>query len=281
MKHDSHHSSVGQPDQRFVLDSPGTRRRPALSINADVAWAWGYLLAVAVAELLTTFAHPILGSLVHAATLAGLLWQLVRAGARRHNLLVALLVPPLIRLLSLSLPLAGFPRVWWYFITSVPLFAATVMAAGPGGGRRSDLALYFSWRGIPIQAAVALGGLGLGWVEYQILHPPPLAPALRPGLIWLPALILLVCTGFLEELLFRGLLQHVGVQLLGLYPGLIYVSLLFAVLHIGYHSWQDVLFVFAAGLCFAWVVARTHSLWGVTLAHGLTNVSLFLIFPFL
>jgi hypothetical protein len=42
-----------------------------------------------------------------------------------------------------------------------------------------------------------------------------------------------------------------------------------------------VLFVFIVGLAFGLIVLRTGSILGVSLAHGLTNVTLYLIFPFL
>jgi hypothetical protein len=58
------------------------------------------------------------------------------------------------------------------------------------------------------------------------------------------------------------------------------VSLIFAVLHFGYRSLLDVVFVLVVALFFSVVVSTTRSLIGVTVAHGLTNVALFLIFPF-
>jgi len=97
--------------------------------------------------------------------------------------------------------------------------------------------------------------------------------------VWLPALILLVFTGFLEEYIFRGLMQRAAGAVMARF-GLIYVSLLFAVLHIGYRSLADFAFVFCVGLGFSLVAQRTRSIWGVTLAHGLTNITLFLIYPF-
>ena len=66
----------------------------------------------------------------------------------------------------------------------------------------------------------------------------------------------------------------------GWWWGILYVSLLFAVLHIGFLSWIDVVFVFAVALFFGWVVKKTGSLSGVTLAHGITNILLYLVLPF-
>jgi hypothetical protein len=84
----------------------------------------------------------------------------------------------------------------------------------------------------------------------------------------------------LEEMIFRGLLQRSAGDALRR-MGVVYVALLFAVLHIGYQSLADFCFVLLVGLFFGWVVQRTRSLLGVTLSHGLTNITLFLIMPFL
>ena len=61
---------------------------------------------------------------------------------------------------------------------------------------------------------------------------------------------------------------------------MVYVSTLFAIMHMGVHSWLDVAFVFGVAMFFAGVVKRTGSLFGVSLAHGITNVILFLVIPF-
>ena len=243
--------------------------------------AWIYLAAITVAELLTTYTQPAIGSLAHALILLAILYQIVRRGDQINALLLGLLLAPLIRVLSLSLPLADIPLVWWYFITSVPLFAATFVAIRLAGFSWRDVGLGLNWRTLPVQVLVALSGIALGWLEYQILGSEPLASSFTLAALWWPALILIVSTGFLEELIFRGLLQQGAVQVFGLRLGLIYVSLLFAMLHIGYRSPLDILFVFLVGLYLAWVVARTKTIWGVTFAHGLTNIVLFLIMPFI
>ncbi len=61
---------------------------------------------------------------------------------------------------------------------------------------------------------------------------------------------------------------------------MLYVSGLFAILHMGFLSWLDVIFVFSVALFLSWVVKKTGSLLGVTLSHGITNIMLFLVVPF-
>jgi membrane protease YdiL (CAAX protease family) len=185
---------------------------------------------------------------------------------------------PLIRLLSLSLPLVNFPLVYWYFITSVPLFVTVVLTMRT---------LRFTWqevgvnlRALPLQLPITLVGLLFGYLEYHILQPKPLAKAFTWEQLWLPALILMFSTGFAEELIFRGVMQRAATEALDRFS-ILYVSAVFAVLHVGYKSVLDVAFVFGVALFFGYVVKKTGSILGVSLAHGLTNIVLFLVAPFL
>ncbi len=132
----------------------------------------------------------------------------------------------------------------------------------------------------PLQILIGLTGIGLGYIEYYILRPKSLVTTLRLESIWLPALILLIFTGLLEEIIFRGMLQYNAERVLGR-NALLYTSLVFTILHLGYKSMPDLAFVFIVALFFAWVVRRSGSILGVTLAHGLINITLFLIYPFI
>ena len=261
-----------------------TQLRHSYESDNPLPVALAYLALLALAELVTVFLAPQPGVfpapgrlfllLLHSA----LVWQ-----RPLHRLLLSLAFVPLIRVVSMSLPLTGFPLVSWYAITSVPLFVAAGVVMhhlklgwrglGLGAGAGGLLAL-------PLQLLIGASGLALGYVEYIILKPEPLVEAFTWQAIWLPALILLISTGYLEELIFRGLMQQAAVEQLGRRQGILYVALFFAVLHAGYLSLLDVLFVLAVGLLFGLVVQRTGSLLGVTLGHGLTNITLFLIMPF-
>ena len=95
----------------------------------------------------------------------------------------------------------------------------------------------------------------------------------------MPALILLVGTGVVEELIFRGILQYTADEVYGSWRGIVFVSVLFAVLHIGHLSVLDVVFVFFVALYFGAAVRWTRSLIGVSIAHGLTNIMLFIVLP--
>ena len=126
---------------------------------------------------------------------------------------------------------------------------------------------------------MVLTGVVFGIAEYLILMPEAMIAELAWQALWLPALMFLLCTGFVEEFMFRGVLQHSAVGAFGGW-GIVYISLIFAILHLGFLSWIDVAFVFVVALFFGWVVNKTGSLFGVTLSHGVTNAVLYLVVPF-
>ena len=214
----------------------------------------------------------------HAIVLVALVVHSALASDYRYrHLVLSLALVPLVRIISLCIPLVNIPQIWWYPIIYAPLLAAAIVVVRIVGYRAREVGLSFS--SFPVQLAVGLSGLLFGVAEYFILAPEPMVIELTWQEVWLPALIFLMCTGFVEEFIFRGVLQRTAVEVFG-WRGIIYVSLLFAVLHIGFLSWIDVAFVFFVALFFGWVVEKTGSLFGVTLAHGITNIILYLVVPF-
>ncbi|MBI3160208.1 MAG: CPBP family intramembrane metalloprotease [Chloroflexi bacterium] len=236
-----------------------------------------YLQLLAVAEGLTTLRDPFTGLVAHGITL---LLLLIHGGLtdniRDRRILLGLALAPLIRLLSLSLPLAGKPLVEWYFYIGGIVYVAFFIAARLFGfsGYRLGLTLK-NWQG---QVLIGLSGIGLGFIEYLILKPEPLVPEFYLPALIAPALVLTIFTGLLEELVFRGLIQQVALASYGRF-GVNFSALLFAILHIGYGSIPDFIFVYVVALLFGLIVLKTDSLVGVTIAHSLNNVFLLIVFP--
>jgi membrane protease YdiL (CAAX protease family) len=238
-----------------------------------------YLLLLAASELVTTFANPQIGLGLHGFLMVVLFLHASLSRVRAHQrFLFTVALAPLIRLLSLSMPLSGFQFSYWYAIIGFPLLLSAVLVLHLTGYRTTDVGL--SFRKLPLQFFIGLIGLPLGWLEYQILRPAPLIQSWDFQDVLIATLILIIFTGFLEEFIFRGLMQRASGDVLGRY-GLYWTSLLFAILHIGYRSYLDFGFVLLVGLFFALTVKRTESIWGVTFAHGLTNISLYLLVPLL
>src|SRR5665648_271714 len=261
------------PDNKISPTTPAETnnrlvRLSALFSRVSLLW-WVALINlsdIALAETFTVLVEPRVGLVMHGLILLSLMLQVALSSAETdQHFLTALALAPLIRLMSLVLPLSKFPLVTWYMMVGAPLFMAAIFAARAGRLSRADLGL--KWGNLPFQFLVSLTGIGLGYLEYRILTPEPLVAALNWEQIWLPALILLVFTGLLEEFVFRGLLQYTAMRSLG-WAGLIYSAAVFSVLHMGYKSWQDLVFVFGVALLFGWVVRRSGSILGVSIAHG-------------
>ena len=242
-----------------------------------------YVVLIAVAELLTVLTDARWGLALHIGILTALIVQAsLVLDQPYHKLLLALALAPLIRILSLSMPLQDLDLMYWYAVVGVPMMLTALVVARTLGlsWRNLGLTLGFTKRSLRIQAAVVTAGLAFGVAEYFILKPEPLIDEFSWGAFWLPALILLIGTGFNEELVFRGVMQSASSDALGK-SAILYVTVVFAVLHLGYKSAVDVAFVFAVGLMFGLVVAKTRTLLGVTLSHGITNIALYLVVPFL
>jgi len=250
-------------------------------IGSDLVVGLTYLIMISIAEAITTLVEPQLGMILHGLVLVMLLvhGSVIHRGVLRR-FLILLSISPLIRIISLSLPLQkiGLPLIYWYLVIGVLLFLAAFIASRVTDLRGSRIG--WTWGAWPQQLGIGLIGFGLGYVEYMILKPGPLAAYVTWVDVVTAALILMIFTGVLEEYIFRGLMQSATMQMMGKF-GLIYVALLFAVLHLGYHSLIDVLFVLLVGFLFGWLVWKTQSLLGVSLAHGIANISLYVIFPVL
>ncbi len=237
-----------------------------------------YLAVIGIAEVVTTFYQPILGIACHSVILVAMLIDSALVDRYFYGRLVlALSLIPLIRIISLSMPLADIPQIWWYPIIYLPLLAAAIVVMRILDYKPMDIGIRFGF--IPFQLMIGLVGVGLGILEYIILIPEPLITELTWQTAWLPALIIALTTGFVEEFIFRGVLQKVAVEMFGSW-GIVYVSFLFAILHIGFLSWVDVVLVFAIALFFGWIVNRTKSIFGVVLCHGIINIVLFIVAPF-
>lgn len=239
---------------------------------------WVRILAVLmIAELVVTFLNPTIGLLTHAGLLIALVWMATLNDGPAHDLLVALAVLPLVRLLAISMPYWMVDQPSHFALVNLPLIAATFVAARYLRYGRVQLGLTLG--GLAWQWPVVASGVVIGFVERLIIQPAALAPDLSFASVWWPALSLLLFTGLSEEILFRGTLQTAAVRVMGARWGIVYVSLMFGVLHIGWQSLLDVAFVTAVGLFFGFVVHRTGSILGVALAHGAANIVLFIVLP--
>lgn len=237
-----------------------------------------YLVAIAAAELITILVSPLGGIIFYLVILSLLILNSSIVGQHpSQRLFLALGLAPLMRILSLSVTLAELSQIYWYLVISAPLLVGIFAVITALNLHPPEIGLT---RGtFSIQVLIALTGIGFGLVEYLILKPEPLIDHLTGQEFLAPALVILVCTGFVEELAFRGVMQRSAMDALGSW-GWVYIAVLFSLFQIWHRSAIHCLFVLPVALFFGWIVKRTGSILGVSLSHGLVNICLYLIFPF-
>ena len=132
-----------------------------------------YLVAIAGAELVTALVSPLGGITIHIVIMFALV---VHASLitkdLKHELYLSLTLAPLIRLLSLSMPLVNFPQIYWYAIIAVPLLVAVFVIVRLLNYKWWEIGLNLNK--ILYQILIALTGVPFGIAEYYILRPNPM-----------------------------------------------------------------------------------------------------------
>ena len=152
------------------VGSHAARRLAALSVAQSGVL---YLSAGTVAELITALINPMWGVVAHVAIMGNLL---VHASLCRRPweraFYLSLVTAPLIRIVSLGMPLGSFPQVWWYALSSVPLFAVSFALVRNIPLTRQQIAWQLPRpRQWPVTLLIAASGLLLVYPEYRILTP--------------------------------------------------------------------------------------------------------------
>jgi len=262
-----------------ITNNIETKRERFKLSRLDISSLIIYLLALITAESTILFHNISFGLSLEAVILFALLIHSSLTKSTNLSILLrSMMALPIIRIIGLSIPLLQIPTLYWFPIIAIPLFATSYTIIKSQGLNRRNVGLI--WGNLPLQLLIASTGVLLGCIEYTILQPKPLIATLNLETLLISSIILIISTGFAEELLFRGILQKNSQNVLGPLYGLLYTALLFTALHIGWNSIPDLIFVFAVGLFYGIVFYKTKSIIGTTLSHGISNTFLFLIVPF-
>ncbi len=254
-------------------------RQLSKSFKKHILVLAAYLIIIIIAEIITAYYNVVYGLTIHAMMLFTLLVSSsISHSSRFSNLLRSMMILPIIRIIGLTMPLIDV-KLYWFPIIAVPLFAASFTLMGSQKLTLEKVGLVLG--DIPLQLIVALSGVVLGFIEYLILKPQALISIFSLETVLFASIILIIATGFAEELLFRGILQTNAEKVLGKTFGLLYIAILFTALHIGWNSFLDLVFVFSVAIFYGYTFQKTKSLLGITLSHGISNSFLFLIVPFI
>ena len=124
-------------------------------------------------------------------------------------------------------------------------------------------------------------GIPLGTTEYFIITPAAAFPTFEIKYLMRDLVYMVAFVGLGEELLFRGLLQRDLINVFGWKQGIVLASLVFAVMHLTWRSVPELVFVFFASLVFGYLYYKTKSLVAPIVVHGIGNVMLVAVMPYL
>ncbi len=249
-------------------------------------WQWLFILAVSAAITTTewVFAYKdVAYGIVLALFLAigiYLIISVMRLSQPIIDCAESLALIPLYILFTSSLP--------WFFINQrylLPAVYSTILAlclwhiyqkklSFSELGFKKDKWLKYVLVGIVI-------GIPIGTAEYFVLHPAPAFPAFEFRYLLLDLVYMVGFVGLGEELLFRGMVQRDLTNALGWKWGIILTSAVFAVMHLSWRSIPELVFVFLASLLLGYVYYKTKSLVAPIIMHGIGNVILVAVLPYL
>ena len=245
--------------------------------------AWlAYLVAIGIAEAALPYA-PAATAMIDAAVVVLALTHFgwaqrspLAVGEPSIRVLPALALVPLLRLLSMTLPVPSFPPVAWLAISMGPLLLAIIASVRLSHMDVIEMGMTRITLDRWTAGAVLLSlpaGLVVGRLAPSQFSVPDSTPML--GLV---ALVLVAGAAIPEELIFRGVLQPLLGDVVGpAAPAL--VAMLFAATYLGSGSTAVVLAMLGIGWGYGLTAARTKSIWGALIGHGVLLLTAVFVAP--
>lgn len=230
---------------------------------------------IIVAEMLIFTGHMEAATTVHALILILLVLIAIYSDNRIYPILLLL---PLFRLLNVAMPVFFTVSLYSYPLIYAPMFLPIYLILKDGILSRSEAGITFNGFLFYLPLAVAVG-FSLGWGEYNVLRPGMLLPSVNAENVLILSIIMILFVGVVEEFVFRSALQTVLESRIGSAAGLLAASIIFGFMHSGYHMPQELIYVSFAGVVFGLLFWISKSLPIIAVAHGVTNISLFLVAP--
>lgn len=231
-------------------------------------WLLVYGSLIVLAEVIFVLGRVELGVLLQGGVLFGLAAHNTFSHTPKDPQLPALMMLPLIRILSVVMPMSSVDPMYWYALTGAPALLGIVLVTrairlhmGALGLRRPA--------SVSVEVVMALMGIPIGLI---LVSTAGSSMQIRGDVTVVGfALVVLPFVVVLEEVVFRGVLQHVAAirspNLSILIPNVFY-----AAMYLGSGNGALALAMGGMGVLFSAMVARTGTLWGVLGAHLLMRI---------
>jgi uncharacterized protein len=243
---------------------------------------------VLLAEITNAFFSPTWAVAVYVGSILALYasFMFARSEEDINNITLSLAALALIRVLSLSLPLAPIRIEYVLGLIALGMLAVVGLTLRRVSFERP------TEKSMLRTVLLQIGALGLGFVAGTMMYAIEalglaakinVLPGVNAGLVNdpLPTLIgiaAVVLIGVCDELVFRYLLQRSLTPLVG-WGALIFTPLIQVALLVGFAAPVPLIFAFLFGMGFAFLTRATGSVLGAALGHGLANLVAHVIAP--
>jgi membrane protease YdiL (CAAX protease family) len=236
-------------------------------------------IAIAFAEILMLLRMEKEALIVHAVVLLGLSFFMIYIRSEEiQKTYLALILLPILRLINLSIPVfydtTLYSLIFIYGLLSIP----ASIAATHQEFSRIQLGITFKRIWIYAPLSIILGLL-IAEGEYLIIRADSLIPDLSAFNLLILSIVMIFFVGLVEEIIFRSIIQNRLQTMFGDWPGLIFTSILFGLMHSGYGSIYELIYASLIGFLIGYLFYKTRSLPFVVMFHGFINIFLFGVIP--
>ena len=239
----------------------------------------GLMLVVVVAESAILQGMMTVGLTVHSLALLALLW-LVFVTDADVVAYEALLLVPLLRLLNLGTGGIGLHPYLWLALVYVMVIWGLVVLMVNHEITASSIGVWPppTGRAFIYLFVAVLVGAAMGYIQWAFgLESSPVE--VTPVNAVIAFVVVGILVGFVEELLFRGVLQPATADIIGTPGAILAVSVVFGFMHSVWMEPMNVAFAFVVSLYLGWEYARTGNFWYIWLVHTMINAMAYAALP--
>lgn len=242
-----------------------------------------YLIAIAAVELQTVWIEPKLGTFYHGLIVVVLLHHyLLSRDDPERKVLLLLATIPLLRMLSMALPVGLIPPLYRYPMVGIPVLIMVALILRESQVPWSQIGLRLPrirrtehiWENV----LIAFTGIPLGLMGYYFADPIPLVTSFDWAQVIASILVVIFFVAILEEIIFRGMLMFTLKKSFG-QVGILVCSILYTVLFASYYSIEGIILMGFSSLLYSWHVQESRSILAATISHTLMIVGMLIVWP--
>jgi CAAX protease family protein len=233
------------------------------------------ILLILAGEGLLFAGQGVLGASVQALNIVAVAFIALALQGERLQLVEALALISVFRLVNLSFALVPTVTIYWLAIIYGLMYLPIISVIVYEKMSRYDLGISNVRRSVLLVPLGAVFGTALAFVEHAILPNEALIPnASAIELIQL-SIVMIFLVALVEELLFRVLLQPQLIDRSGAVAGILITSVIFGTMHAGYANAYELVFATTAGVFLGTAFYKTRDLAFVVTIQAVNNIVLF------